>query len=94
MKNQLNKLLQRRIESKEIEKETKYYQIENDASMQLKHFTAKKLRKKTEKAIFKILEDGKEKLCDCEIPKPIDAYHPIDKNICKDCNLNINTLND
>jgi hypothetical protein len=30
-----------------------------------------------------------EELCDCEIPKPIDAYHPIDKNVCKDCNCNI-----
>lgn len=27
--------------------------------------------------------------CDCEIPKPIDAYHPIDKHICKDCNSKI-----
>ena len=26
-----------------------------------------------------------EKLCDCEIPKPIDPYDSIDKNICRDC---------
>jgi hypothetical protein len=25
-------------------------------------------------------------VCDCVIPKPIDAYHPIDKEICRDCN--------
>jgi hypothetical protein len=28
-------------------------------------------------------------LCDCEIPKPIDAYHPEDKNICRDCKCKI-----
>lgn len=28
-------------------------------------------------------------LCDCEIPKPVDAYHPVDKNVCKDCNCKI-----
>ena len=26
-----------------------------------------------------------EELCDCEIPKPIDPYDSIDKNICRDC---------
>lgn len=25
-------------------------------------------------------------ICDCEIPKPKDAYHELDKNICRDCN--------
>lgn len=25
-------------------------------------------------------------VCDCQIPKPIDAYHPIDRHICRDCN--------
>ena len=28
-------------------------------------------------------------LCDCEIPKPIDAYHPEYKNICRDCKCKI-----
>ena len=28
-------------------------------------------------------------VCDCQIPKPIDAYHPIDKHICRDCNRKI-----
>ena len=28
-------------------------------------------------------------VCDCQIPKPIDAYHPIDKHICRDCNQTI-----
>ena len=28
-------------------------------------------------------------VCDCQIPKPIDAYHPIDKHICRDCNSTI-----
>lgn len=26
-----------------------------------------------------------EQLCECEIPKPIDSYDSIDKNICRDC---------
>lgn len=25
-------------------------------------------------------------VCDCQIPKPIDAYHDKDKHICRDCN--------
>lgn len=24
-------------------------------------------------------------VCDCEIPKPIDPFHDIDKQVCKDC---------
>lgn len=24
--------------------------------------------------------------CDCEIPKPIDPFDVVDKNICSDCN--------
>jgi len=24
-------------------------------------------------------------VCDCEIPKPIDPFHEIDKQVCKDC---------
>jgi hypothetical protein len=29
--------------------------------------------------------------CDCVIPKPIDAYDPIDKTICRDCGGKINS---
>ena len=28
-------------------------------------------------------------VCDCEIPKPKDPYHDIDKKVCRDCNGNI-----
>lgn len=27
--------------------------------------------------------------CDCEIPKPKDPYHDLDRKICSDCNGNI-----
>jgi len=49
--------MQYRKDLKAIEKENESYVITNDFEMQQKYFIAKKLRKKTEKAIFKILED-------------------------------------
>jgi len=57
MKQTLTRLLKQRTDYKAIEKENESYVITNDFEMQKKYFIAKKLRKKTEKAIFKILED-------------------------------------
>lgn len=59
MKNQLKELLQRRLELKAVLIETKTSFFLNDLEGQHRHYTAKKLLKKTEKAIFKILEDEK-----------------------------------
>lgn len=57
MNEKLKHLLQQRKDYKLIEKENESYVITNDFDMQEKYFIAKKLRKKTEKQIFKILED-------------------------------------
>jgi len=57
MKPTKKELLQYRKDLKVIEKENESYVITNDFEMQKKYFIAKKLRKKTEKEIFKILED-------------------------------------
>lgn len=58
MNEKITKLLQYRKDLKTIQKENETYVITNDFDAQQKYFIAKKLRKKTEKAIFKILEDG------------------------------------
>jgi len=57
MKNQLNELLQRRKELKDVLRETKTSFFLGDMEGQQRFYIAKQLRKKTEKAIFKILED-------------------------------------
>lgn len=57
MNEKIKHLLQQRKDYKAIEKENESYVITNDFDMQEKYFIAKKLRKKTEKQIFKILED-------------------------------------
>lgn len=45
-------------------------------------------------AVLSILDDVKSIsnpiICDCVIPKPLDAYDNLDKHICRDCNGNIN----
>jgi len=59
MKNILNELLQRRLELKAVERETKTSFFLNDTEGQYRYYQAKKLRKQTEKAIFKILQNEK-----------------------------------
>jgi len=54
-----------------------------------------KLAKYLDSYLYKVFNQlpaskPKQNICDCVIPKPIDAYHPIDKNICRDCNCKIN----
>jgi len=91
MNEKLTKLLQDRKDCKEIEKETKPSFLTGDQVQQQRFYIAKKLRKKTEKAIFKILEDGKE----CK-----HDFHSCGTRAvkCLKCNrifeTEINTLND
>lgn len=60
MKPTKKELLQIRKYCKAIQKETKSSFLTGDQVEQQKYLKAKKLRKKTEKEIFKILEDGTE----------------------------------
>lgn len=54
---ELKQLVEKRKELKAVEKETENYVLLDDFSMQHRYYKAHKLRKKTEKAIFKILEN-------------------------------------
>ena len=37
------------------------------------------------KLIIPCVISNEMEVCDCEIPKPIDPFHEIDKQVCKDC---------